>query len=142
MRGPFSVTPRCYPELAGFGAFRTRPELSELGWFNEGLAQLLTERCCRKRQLLTGIHKETPMFSGLFQEKQSVTLGILKGFQPESAEIHGKQQLSAKDKIALQGAGFHQKGDREVTINNTVFLVSRIIRLWPLYAAESLNPVQ
>ena len=58
---------------------------------------------------LTGIHKETPMFWPLFQEKPSITLGILKGFWRQMPVFHGKQWFPGGNKTALQGAANHQK---------------------------------
>ena len=49
------------------------------------------------------------MFYEVFQEKQSITLGILKGFPEEKPENTNKTVFSGKDKIALQGAANPQK---------------------------------
>ena len=62
MREPQSVTHPGNPEMTKRSMFSGLPELSETGWFNEGLRHFLQESHCRKRPLLTGIHKETPMF--------------------------------------------------------------------------------
>ena len=88
------------------------------------------------------IHKETPMFWTLFQLFLDFTLGILKGFWTEKTEIQGITTDSGQLKIALQGAGIHQKVSRKQSINNTVFLDSRIFRTWPLYAAERYSSVR
>ena len=50
------------------------------------------------------------MFSRLFQQKPSFTLGILKGFLEEKPENTNKTVFSWQLKIALQGAAFRQKG--------------------------------
>ena len=68
------------------------------------------------------------MFLPLFQEKCLFTLGILKGFQTESAVFHGKQWFSGKDKIALQGARIRPEDTLRITLFS---LISRILRFPP-----------
>ena len=84
MRGPFSVDTPVTREMTENSGFRGLQELSESGWFNEGFGQLFQEKVTRKRQLLTWIHKETPMFYHVFQEIPAMTLGNLSLFYPKS----------------------------------------------------------
>ena len=67
------MTHRVDRELAGFGRIQPAQELSELGWFDGGLGSFSQESDAWKRQLRIGIHKETPMFSAVFQEKLDIT---------------------------------------------------------------------
>ena len=78
MRGPFSLTLLVSRLLTVLSMFRLRQKLSESGWFNEGLGSLSSESDVRKGQLVRGIHKETPMFSVLFQEIQDKTHQYLR----------------------------------------------------------------
>ena len=93
-------------------------------------------------RFLKRIHKETPMFSMLFQLFLGNTLGILKGFQTENTENTGITTDSGQDKIALQGAGFHQRVTKSSVLNNTVFLVFRIFQLLSMYAARRVCSVR
>ena len=54
----------------------------------------MTESSVPKVTFLKRIHKETPMFYSLFQEKGNFSLGILKGFQTGMTEIHGIMHLA------------------------------------------------
>ena len=62
MREPQSWTHPVQPELAGFSRISSCQELSELGWFDEGLDHFLQESEELFLEVLTRIHKETPMF--------------------------------------------------------------------------------
>ena len=94
MRRPFSVTHPVNPETARNSRIRLLQKLSELGWFNEGSDQLLTERCSRNRQLLTGIHKETPMFYTVFQGNRDITVRLYPVLVGFLAGIAVKQRKS------------------------------------------------
>ena len=82
------------------------------------------------------------MFFMLFQLFSVITLGILKGFWTENTENTNKTVFSRQDKIALQGAVIDPRMPGKQSINNTVFLDSRIFRCCPLYAAESVCSVR
>ena len=92
MRGPFSVTHRVDQEMAERSMFSGLPELSDLGWFNEGSGSLSQERTSLKRHLRKGIHKETPMFSTLFQEKTDIIVRLHRVLVGFLAGITGKQR--------------------------------------------------
>ena len=52
--------------------------------------QLLTEESDQKGHARKGIHKETPMFSPLFQEIPEETIGYLRASKPLLPENSGK----------------------------------------------------